>query len=256
MLEEAHRALLVSRDRAGEEVEGAEDHVSEEVATRAWTCSCGWRGELRRVDDRFFRPAGDVEDRLRSGRVRRSDRAARAAWDVHVAALDAVSARAADGSDPVGAPSAATAEEAGEAGERGTVEQEPPTIVPLVRSARAERARLRQLCPDEVPLRVARTPHSEPSPVGADAVDGSTSSLGAAPPTGPLGRAAEQIARVAAQVSVARAELVDAEAALNAAVRGARVQGLSWRAIAAAAGVDHRSARARWTLDTPPDTAP
>lgn len=267
MRDGGHCASVVSWDGLGVEIASGEGTVTDAVAARAWCCSCGWRGAVRPVDDRFYRPPGDVDGRLRTARVRRSDRTAHAAWAHHRLAVSEDDAPAAqtpvhgDGVDGVPVASAAP-----EDGDRGAVDRRgrrPEVDAPArgsggadapgpVVSARAERARLRHPQPSvpatRQPSTASRGGAGEPPPPRA--VDPTAATPGAEGTSH-----AADITRGAARVDRAHREMSAADTDLRDAVRRARAGGLSWRAIAIAAGVDHRDARERWTSGSEADTA-
>lgn len=254
MSDGGHRPSLVSWDRGGDEIGSGDGRIPDRVVTRAWHCSCGWRGEVRLVDDRFHRPAGDAGGQLRTRRVRRSDRVARAEWDDHHHESDRLSEVSAveagvDRPDPgalegVVRPPPRPSESTADGDRRPAVGSSPKVVL---HSRRAERAQRRQQQEQEQEQEQLEVPRS----AGPAAVPPSSlvSRAPSAPPVDPAEdtHPTEEIGRAAARVQQARAELAAAEASLAERVRRGRSCGLSWRAIAAEAGVDHRTARRLWS---------
>ena len=241
MADGGHWPSVVSWAWGGVEIECDSAQVCDAVVARAWACSCGWRGEVRSVDDRFHRPPGDAGGRLRATRVRRADRMARPEWDDHARQLGG---DVDDDDDNV----VGRAERLPSTLAASTPDHEYPanlSSLPLPHSVRAERARRRQQAEQ---LEVSGPGRTAPG-------------LASAPEAGPPPKRGEDIgadggiAPAASRVQRARVELAAAEADLQEVVRRGRAEGLSWRAIAAETGVDHRTARRTWFFDAAGDAA-
>ena len=277
-----HAPLLLGLDTAGTEHPlGPDDPDDESLVGRCWGCACGWRGSVRDVATRHFRPQVGDGGGLRRRRLARADRDARGELEAHLADVTATVPRPEPPPAPGTAtrpapPAAATAgDRTGEIGDgahgrtrrrrrltlpRTTSDADPSTPAGATSTAAAPSPSDPPAAPDDAPeLRAAPTdPVAEPgtapevadpeaTPSGGEALDPAEPPT-AGPPTPPArGAGADALAAAATRVQRARAELHAAETELEAAVAAARAAGVSWRTIARATGVPHREAATRWS---------
>jgi hypothetical protein len=270
-----HAPLLLGLDPdGGEHPQGPEAPDDERLVGRCWGCGCGWRGSVRDIATRHFRPQVGDGGGLRRKRLARADRDARAELDAHLASTAAPAA-------PATEAAAALRDRTGEAGEgaqgrklrrrRLTLPRttpdglSTPAAAPATATSTGAAPNLSHppaAVPDNAPecpappAEPTAEPGTAPGLVELEAPQSGEGALAAAEPpaagapTPPARGAGEDaLAAAATRAQQARGELHAAEAALEAAVAAAREDGASWRTIARATGVPHREAAARWGQD-------
>ena len=282
----AHAPLLLGLDAAGgEHPQGPDDPDDQALVGRCWGCVCGWRGRVRDVATRHFRPQVGDGGGLRRRRLARADRDTRGELENHLAAtappplastppaVAAASPRVPggeatgrargprrrltlprtttlDGDPLIPAPAPAPTP----ADERGGIETPGPAPAP---ATEPEALPLPQ--PPAAPIRdtssAPTTAGAEPPPDpddrnGGGHLDQPTTpapARAAAPGSGSgEDTLTANLTSAATRARAARADLDAAETALDAAVAAARADGASWRTIARATGIPHRDAAARW----------
>ena len=274
---EVHAPLLLGLDAEGvEHPQGPEDPDDESLVGRCWGCACGWRGTVRDVATRHFRPQVGDGGGLRRRRLARADRDARSELEHHLAAttplpmassIPAVAAAV----SPRGASADATGRARGPrrrltlprttppdsdastpapppAGDATSIEPPPAAHLPAEEPA-IKPGPQPPTEPDQTTDRALTTAaDAEPQPAAGGRTGGVLDETATPAPAAAAGAGADQgaLAAAATRAAAARAELAAAETALNAAVAAARADGASWRTIARATGVPHREAAARW----------